>query len=214
MSSRHTILKRVAAWTAGVLLLLTAYVLGAHLCYSTIGRRIPASAPIVAGLYAPLSVYSRHPDWPGSRLYVRYVIWSDREFANHFILTADPRKVLDEQTDVVFHGTSLHDVITYLREVHSCRIEFDPDVDTEQEITIVQQGTVRDVTQSLLTPLGLAAAADRERILIGTPAALERAAAESRRSNSILYFTLAVLVVLTAVTVVWWSRRNHKRPAA
>jgi len=210
MFSRRPIAKRVAAWTGAGVLLLGAYVLGAHLCYSAIGRRMPALRPILGGVYAPLAVYSRHPDWPGSRLYSRYVIWSDREFANRFILTADPRKVVHEQSDVAFRGTALRDVVAYLSEVHACRIEFDPAVNSEEEVTIVRKGTVEAVFNELLAPLGLAAAADRERILIGTPEALERAAAESRSATVTLQLVLAALVFLVVAFVLWFRRtRKH-----
>jgi len=75
MPTRRPILKRVAVWTAGVLLAFVLYLAGAPLVIFTVLPRFPAIVPVFKILYGPIDYYGRQDGWPGSHSYRNYVEW-------------------------------------------------------------------------------------------------------------------------------------------
>jgi hypothetical protein len=71
----RTIRKRVAAWTAGVMLVL--YVLGAPIIAFVSQRYVPSSVPVLMVVYYPLLCVSRDSEMPGHDLFRTYVRWCE-----------------------------------------------------------------------------------------------------------------------------------------
>jgi len=72
---RRHVLKRIAVWTAAVVLLLVAYIAGAPIIGGLIALNFPAALPCVRAAYAPLGYYCMESDWPGSSYYRSYAEW-------------------------------------------------------------------------------------------------------------------------------------------
>jgi len=75
MHLRRPILKRIAMWTAAVVLLPVLYMSGAPIVGGWVALNFPAALPIVRTAYAPLSYYCMESDWPGSSYYRTYAEW-------------------------------------------------------------------------------------------------------------------------------------------
>lgn len=79
MHPRRPLLKRVAVWTAAVVLLLAGYVGSAPFVVNLVLPRFPAAEPAIIAIYAPLLLYTKgHPNWPGNRAFVEYEAWCRR----------------------------------------------------------------------------------------------------------------------------------------
>lgn len=121
---------------------------------------------------------------------------------------------LDELTQLEFRGSRLGDVADYLTELHECRIELDPTADRDIRVTINSTARLQDVLTELLQPHGLVAAPLGERIVIGTPAAVQRLVAASDQSDAGpawsggLLLSGAMAVILAAV---WHIRRGRSK---
>jgi hypothetical protein len=75
MHPRRPLLKRVALWTAAVVLLLASYVLGAPFVAFFGQRYTPKLEPVFIAVYAPLVYVSRNSDAPGHTEFNAYVQW-------------------------------------------------------------------------------------------------------------------------------------------
>lgn len=76
MLTRRPILKRVAVWTAGVVLAFVLYLLGAPIVIFTVVPRFPSATPVLMVLYLPLDYYcDPSADRPGADLYRDYAEW-------------------------------------------------------------------------------------------------------------------------------------------
>jgi len=78
MHARRPLLKRVAVWTAAVVLLLVSYVLGAPFVARYCARYVPAAQPAFVVIYAPLVHVAHVPDAPGHESFIAYVEWCNR----------------------------------------------------------------------------------------------------------------------------------------
>lgn len=75
MPKRRSTLKRVALWTAAVVVLLVGYVAGAPFVAVVTERYFPSSAPFFRVVYAPLGYVARDRDAPGHEAFKAYVTW-------------------------------------------------------------------------------------------------------------------------------------------
>lgn len=82
MPSRRPLLKRVTLGTAGVVLLLASYVLGAPVVAFFAQRHAPQLEPVFIVVYAPLVYVARNPDAPGHLAFKAYVDWCDKVLRN------------------------------------------------------------------------------------------------------------------------------------
>lgn len=72
---RRLVLKRIAAWTVGVMALLAGYIAGMPFVGYVALFEYPPATPVVQVLYAPLDAYLAHPEFPGSTRYQAYCTW-------------------------------------------------------------------------------------------------------------------------------------------
>ena len=82
------------------------------------GRRVYRQAdeirPVLNGLWAPLSFYSRRPKLPGTRAYVRDQMWSHQVIREHWGGRGDPLEILKElrrANDGMGQSRSPHEVL-------------------------------------------------------------------------------------------------------
>jgi hypothetical protein len=75
--TRRPLLKRIALWTAAVVLLLVAYLAGAPIAVMLSLRHFPRALPVLKIAYYPLDSYLI-ADLPGSTLYIEYARWVQR----------------------------------------------------------------------------------------------------------------------------------------
>lgn len=74
MHPRRPLLKRVALWTAAVVLLLGGYVAGMPIAAYAVGKYADWAEPVGVIVYAPL-IYALKNDLPGSEPYEAYCEW-------------------------------------------------------------------------------------------------------------------------------------------
>jgi hypothetical protein len=77
MHPRRPLLKRVAVWTAAVVLLLALYVLGGPFVILLCERHGPAIVPVLEIIYAPLMYVDRDSQAPGHFAFQAYAKWCD-----------------------------------------------------------------------------------------------------------------------------------------
>jgi len=185
MASRRPLVKRLAAWTAAAVLLVSMY-LASYPCNLFIAvRHWSRAIPMLQFLYAPLNVYSRNPTYFGSLTYKEYTGWAYSTIFYRLIGDEESSGILDSKTIVQFTGTPLHRVTRFVGEIHNYPIEFDSGVDREVEITVNSKATLREALAELLEPHGLIAWPAKGRIAIGSQAAIERVKAEDRRKTPV-----------------------------
>jgi hypothetical protein len=90
--TRRPLLKRIAVWTAAVVLLVVSYVGGAPIVILLAGRHYPHALPFLDAAYAPLHAYVNTPEVPGSEAYYDYALWCQRQFQDDLIY--DPVLIL------------------------------------------------------------------------------------------------------------------------
>ncbi|MFO1096421.1 MAG: hypothetical protein U0992_24410 [Planctomycetaceae bacterium] len=210
MSSRHTILKRVAAWNAGVLLLLALYVASVPFVAFWSEAHAPRLRPFLRVLFAPVVVYVQHHNWPGSRAYMRYEAWCDKKLTSYYAKDPLTQKLDRDLCDIRFTETSLNQVAGFLSTLHECRVELDPSASPEVVITATAKTTLRDSLKLVLEPHGLAAAPIGERIVIGTPERIQQLTTGLRPGNAMRAWAaglLSLLVFLSAL-LIFRRRRN------
>jgi hypothetical protein len=83
MRARRPVLKRIALWTAAVVLLLAGYVAGAPFA-NYFDRGNPIARPVLRVLYVPLVYVAANPDAPGHDLLTSYLGWSDQLLRDFF----------------------------------------------------------------------------------------------------------------------------------
>jgi hypothetical protein len=215
MPSRPNRLKRCLFWTGIALGLLVFYIASWPFVFFWCERNLHAGIPVVRAVYAPLEVYSRN-EWPGSRMYGQYTSWCISTLQEHSRGDASAR--LNEQINIEFAQTPLRDVISYVSEIQGFQIELLDEVDGDVEVTANSNGTVGELLDQMLHPLGLAAAPVGRKLVIGSPEAVQRLAAEAAaaaqagklRGNLIV---LGGLVLIVAVIVLVVRRRAGQRRA-
>lgn len=217
MPSRRPILKRFAQWTVGAILVLAAYCLSAPFAFFWLEQHAPGAMPALQVVYAPLILYVRHPNWPGSEPFNRFQSWTSATIREYTVGPWRANDVLDGGTDIQFKGTLLRDVLDYLGEVHAFPVELDADVDGEVEITIAAKTSLRDALQEILAPHGLVAAPDEGRIVVGTPEAIDRIVAQRRAANPLVVYgpwvLIAIVVLILGAAAQLIRRRKSKHRA-
>jgi hypothetical protein len=206
----------VPALVAAVLL-LGAYAASAPFVFFWIQHRLPSAIPTLQAVYAPLAVYSRHAEWPGSISYIHYQSWCHRTLQEYTLGPEDANRKLDELTQIQFSGSPLRDIVNYLSEVHGYPIELDDSADGDTELTANHSAPLQDALAQLLDPHGLVAAPDEGRIVIGTSAAIERIVAQRRAANPLHVWGPLVLgtggtaLVIAAVLLIRRIMMNRRR---
>ena len=77
MQPRRPLLKRVAVWTAAVVLLLAGYVAGMPFAELAVLRFVPSLEPAALAFYAPV-IYAIKREFPGKDAYLQYYAWCQR----------------------------------------------------------------------------------------------------------------------------------------
>jgi hypothetical protein len=214
---KKTSLKRAATWTGVIVLMVAAYVASPPFIAYWSSRHAPAALPVLHTLWAPLDLYARHPHWPGSTQYVEYEMWATRRLQDHFALEIEAK--LNEQTQCIFAGTPLSDVVSYLSAVHDHPMDLLDGVDEDVPLTMNMTGTLRDVLDQVSQLTGLAAAPLGKRIVIGPAAEVERLVAEAEAATSSGRWiadlvVLGNLALIVTVIVLLWRRRAARRAAS
>jgi len=75
MPTRRPILKRVALWTAAVVLVLAGY-LASLPFVDFVDSRYPVARPVLVVLYSPILLVIGREDAPGHDLYIAYLEWA------------------------------------------------------------------------------------------------------------------------------------------
>jgi hypothetical protein len=210
-------LTSVAKWATVAVLLLAAYVASPPFLGYWSQRHVPAVVPVLQAMWSPLELYARHPRWPGSTRYVEYEMWANRGLQNQFASEADVK--LNEQTQCIFAGTPLSDVVSYLSAVHDHPMDLLDGIDEDTPLTMNMSGTLRDALDQVAKSTGLAAAPVGKRIVIGPQAEVEVlvADAEAAANSGKWIANLVVLgnvILIVAVIVLFWRWRAARRRAA
>lgn len=71
----RTLLKRIALWTAAVMLAFAGYLASAPMVVVLVMPRFPAIIPVLYVAYGPLDYLCVHSEYPGSRSYGAYAEW-------------------------------------------------------------------------------------------------------------------------------------------
>jgi hypothetical protein len=75
--TRRPLLKRVALWTAAVVLLLAGYLAGMPFAEHVVVNHVPSLEPAALAFYAPV-IYAIKSEYPGTEPYLRYYKWCTR----------------------------------------------------------------------------------------------------------------------------------------
>jgi hypothetical protein len=75
MPSRRPLRKRVALWTAAVVVFLAWYVLAAPFVEFAATKYAPRTTPVLIVFYAPLIFVARDPEAPGHDAFLAYLGW-------------------------------------------------------------------------------------------------------------------------------------------
>ena len=197
---------------AGVVLLMASYVASPPFAFYFSEHHYPNAVPTLLVVYAPVRKFIQNPDWAGSKSYAEYSQWAYNEIAANLIGDPLSNIRLDAPTMVQFASTPVRDVIDYLSELHSYAIELDPDVDGDIEVTISSTAPLRDALSAILEPHDLLAWPAKDRIVIGTSAAVKRIRAEDRASRRVApaaWLFLASFVLSAGTLVLLLCRRGR-----
>ena len=211
--ARGSIQHRIAVWISATLLALSFYMASCPLAFdwsqrSGFGRFL---VPATRVIYAPLFLWVQRPQWPGSAAYMEYVRWVLYHLQEPKIGNAQSNAWLGVTMSFDFSGTSLRDAVQYMSEVNSYPIELDPDVNGDTEVTLQSTGPLRDMLTELLEPLDLQAWPADGRIVIGSPAAIQRIRASDRANHPLptMGWLLLALFCISAVSLLILLRRRR-----
>jgi hypothetical protein len=86
MHARRPRLKRIAVWTAAVVLLLAGYIGGAPVVAFFAQRYLPQSESFFQVVYAPLLYVAQNPEAPGHAEFTAYLMWAFESLERAFPL--------------------------------------------------------------------------------------------------------------------------------
>jgi hypothetical protein len=195
MHARRTLLNRIALWMTGVVLALTVYLATQPFLFYLCGRQFPRAIPALLHVYAPARIYCDQ-EWIGTTQFAEYSYWGFYTLAEYHRGDERSNEILDESSTIQFSGTPLRDVIGYLSEVHAYPIEPGSEVDGDVEITVNLNGPLRNCLQTILESHGLTAWPANKRIVIGTPAAVQRIRADERARRRVAPLAWIILGIL------------------
>lgn len=217
MTDHRLSLSRLAAWMIGLLMLLAVYALSLPFAFFWSQQGLPRAVPTLQVIYAPLDRYSQEPNWPGTRTYNIYQSWCENSLRDSYLGPEAPRLELQELSNLQFTETPLRMVASHLATLHDYPIELDDEVDGDIVVTVDLTDTLGDALRQLLEPHGLRAEPDDGRIVIGTPAAIDRIVARRRAANPLVVYgpwiLIAIVVLILGAAAQLIRRRKSKHRA-